>query len=663
MPGEQLRVTEGKEHGKAVEVEAELNIGRAATDAEGRLGDDPLLSRRHAKVARAANGQLTIEDLGSANGTFVNNEQIQAQRALALGDLVRVGSTVLQVTDAAGRVPEKTRMEGVPSGLDRAAEPAAELLVAEGAAQGRRIVLDEELLVGRAMTEDGRLGDDPELSRRHARLARRGGQLTIEDLGSANGTFVNGERVSEPRPLGVGDSVRMGQTTLEVVESGQAAEKATPAAAAPPAAPPSTPVEVPESPAAAEEVPPTAPEPVVREPEPAQRPPAPPPQQPAPARPPAPPPSPAPSPAPPRSPAPSPAPVTADDLELGAVFAGCRVEEIIGRGDMGVVYRADELALQRAVALKVIRPDNSREERFRQRFQRESRTAASIDHPNVIPILEAGDEDGTLFITMRLVEGTDLRALIADEGRVDPGRAARIVRQVGAGLDAAHKRGLVHRDVKPANVLLARGDHVYLSDFGLAKQATEGGGLTRQGSIVARAEYVAPEQITEDRVDARTDVYALGCLLFESLTGQAPFAGDGGNAMMAHVDAPPPSAAALVPGLPAAFDQVVSRAMAKNPDDRYQSAGDLGDAAMVAAGELRQAGAESVVATGPAAPVGPQSPQAPATPAQAAQAEVEAPREERKSRGGEVLPFAIAVGILVVLVVLVLIALSAISKL
>ena len=145
---------------------------------------------------------------------------------------------------------------------------------------------------------------------------------------------------------------------------------------------------------------------------------------------------------------------------------------------MGVVHRADELALQRDVALKVIRPEHSGEARFRERFRRESMAAASIDHPNVIPILDAGEEDGVLYITMRLVEGTDLRALLAADGALEPARAARIIRQVGGALDAAHARGLVHRDIKPANVLLARGDHVYLSDFGLAKRAEEAGGLT-----------------------------------------------------------------------------------------------------------------------------------------------------------------------------------------
>jgi serine/threonine protein kinase len=302
---------------------------------------------------------------------------------------------------------------------------------------------------------------------------------------------------------------------------------------------------------------------------------------------------------------------------------------------MGIVYRAEELALQRRVALKLILPEHSQEARFRERFRRESQVAASIDHPNVIPVLEAGDENGVLFIRMRLVEGTDLRALIAAEGRIDPLRIARIVRQVGAALDAAHARGLVHRDVKPANVLLARADHVYLSDFGIAKRASEVGGLTRQGSILARAEYVAPEQITEDRVDALTDVYALGCLLFEALTGEAPFAASkGGAAMLAHVDAPPPSPVELCPDLPLQFDEVVRRALAKQPGERYPSAGDLGQAALVAAGGLRRASAESVVATGEAAPYapGPELPTPPRSGDEAEEVLAAAPRAPGRPR-------------------------------
>jgi serine/threonine protein kinase len=262
---------------------------------------------------------------------------------------------------------------------------------------------------------------------------------------------------------------------------------------------------------------------------------------------------------------------------------------------MGVVYRAEELALQRRVALKLIRPEHSGDERFRERFRREAGVAAAIDHPNVIPIFDAGDENELLYITMRLVDGTDLRALIAAEGRLDPLRAAHIVRQMGAGLDAAHARGMLHRDVKPSNVLLGREDHVYLSDFGLAKPLASTGGLTRHGTVVARAEYVAPEQVLGERVDARVDIYALGCVLFEALTGEPPLSASSGR-----FDAPPPSVVELRPDLPPDFDDVVRRAMARDPNERYPSGGDLGRAALVAAGGLRQAGPWSIVATGAA---------------------------------------------------------------
>jgi pSer/pThr/pTyr-binding forkhead associated (FHA) protein len=553
MAGEQLWVTEGKERGKRLSVDADLLIGRVAPEDDGRLGDDPEISRRHARVSRGADGQLTIEDVGSANGTFVNDERIDAPRTLDLGDVVRVGKTVLQVTDRSGAVPEKSRpptgaAAGEPPSMT--AEAGEELVVTAGTAPGRRLTLRDELVIGRGVSGEGRLSDDHELSRRHARVARdASGQLTIEDLGSANGTFVNGERVRGRQVLKVGDSVQIGSTTLQLTDVERA--PAPPAPATPPPAP-------------------------------AKRPPAP------------------------------ATPTTdreglASELPLGSVFAGCRVEEVISHGDMGVVYRAEELALQRRVALKLILPEHSRDERFRERFRRESRIAAAIDHPNVIPIFDAGDEDGVLFITMRLVEGTDMRALIAAQGRIEPRRAARIVRQVGAALDAAHARGMLHRDIKPSNVLLAREDHVYLSDFGLAKRAASVGGLTRQGSIVARAEYVAPEQILNERVDARADIYALGCLLFEALTGEAPFARwrEGSEPLaqaLAHLDAPRPSPVELCPDLPREFDDVVRRAMAKDPSERYPSAGDLGQAALVAAGGLRRASPWSVVATGEAAP-------------------------------------------------------------
>ncbi len=568
MAGDQLRVTEGKERGKFLSVDVDLLIGRHAPEDEGRLGGDPEISRRHARVSRGADRQLAIEDLGSANGTYVNGERIAAPRTLEAGDVIRIGKTVLEVTDAASEPvfePPPAELPGF------SAEARAVLVITAGNAVGRRLTVGEELVIGRRAEGEGKLSDDVELSRRHARVIRSaGGQLTIEDLGSANGTFVNGERVRGRRTLKVGDSIRVGSTTMEL--AAPEAEPAPPAAAAPSAAA--------APPAAADAAP--APSGPVASARPA------PPAAPATPR---------------RRPPPSPPPPGGvSELPLGSVFAGCRVEAMISQGDMGVVYRADELALQRPVALKLILPEYSRDERFRERFRRESKIAAAIDHPNVIPVFDAGDEGGVLYILMRLVEGTDLRALIAAEGQIDPLRAARIVRQVGAALDAAHARGMLHRDIKPSNVLLARRDHVYLTDFGLAKEVTATEALTRGQTIVARAEYVAPEQILNERVDARADIYALGCLLFEALTGEAPFARwTGGPGALAHLDAPRPIPSDMRPNLPPEFDVVVQRAMATDPAERYPSAGDLGEAVLVAAGGLRRARPESVVATGEAA--------------------------------------------------------------
>ncbi len=540
MAHEQLRVTDGEEGGRRLSVDGELLIGRGAPGDDGRLGQDPELSRLHARLTRDAEGRLTIEDLGSANGTFLNDEPIDTPRILAAGDVVRMGRTVLQVTDSAGAVPE-------PPSASPA--PVPELVITAGSSAGRRLTLGEELILGREGSGDGELSDDRELSRRHARVAGDpDGRLTIEDLGSANGTFVNGDRVYGRQLLELGDTVRIGSTTMQLVEAGQApAPAVAPPAPSAPAPPPPV-------------LPPRPPTPAVD----LER--------------------------------------LASQLPPGSVFAGCRVEQVIGHGDMGVVYRAEELALERRVALKLILPEHSGQERFRERFQREAAVAAAIDHPNVIPIFDAGDEGGVLYITMRLVDGTDLRALIAGEGRIEPLRAARIVRQVAAALDAAHARGMIHRDVKPSNVLLGREDHVYLSDFGLAKRVASVAELTRHGSMVARAEYVAPEQILNQRVDARADIYALGCLLFEALTGETPFARwSGGPEALAHLEAPRPSAVALCPDLPPEFDDVLQRAMAIEPGDRYPSAGDFGQAALVAAGGLRQARSWSVVATGEAA--------------------------------------------------------------
>lgn len=242
----------------------------------------------------------------------------------------------------------------------------------------------------------------------------------------------------------------------------------------------------------------------------------------------------------------------------------------------------------------------------RERFQRESRLLASIDHPNVITVFEAGEASGQLFISMRWVDGTDLRGLVSANGNLDPGRAAAIVTQVGAALDAAHGRGLVHRDVKPANVLIERrngSDHAWLTDFGLSKQVDSNDSLTASGHWVGTLDYIAPEQIQGGRVDARADVYALGCVFFHALTGRVPYARDSEPAKLwAHMNEPPPSAREQRPELPEELDRVIARAMAKDPADRYPSAGDLSRAALAAARGAAPAEPERSVATGAAAP-------------------------------------------------------------
>src|SRR4051794_5889374 len=270
---------------------------------------------------------------------------------------------------------------------------------------------------------------------------------------------------------------------------------------------------------------------------------------------------------------------------------------------MGVVYRATQLGLDRTVALKVVAPAFAHDEEFRARFQRESKLAASIEHPNVIPVYEAGQQDGTLFLAMRYVDGTDLKTLLNREGRIEPIRAARFVSQIANALDAAHAAGLVHRDVKPANALLAAQDHVYLTDFGLTKRAASGSAMTKTGQMVGTVDYVAPEQVEGGSVDARTDVYSLACVFYHLLTGRVPFDKPTEMAkLFAHVHEAPPRPSDVVQGLPGTVDDVVWRGMAKEPTKRYLSAGDLGRAALAAAEHKALAEPERSVARGEAAP-------------------------------------------------------------
>ena len=277
------------------------------------------------------------------------------------------------------------------------------------------------------------------------------------------------------------------------------------------------------------------------------------------------------------------------DLGIGTEFAGHRIEALTARGGMGVIYRATHLRLGRTVGLKLVASELAQDSKRRERFKRESRIAASIDHPNVIPIYEAGEEDGTLFISMRWVDGTDLRTLVDLEGQLDQARAANLVSQVADALDAAHARNLIHRDVKPANVLVTDRDHVYLTDFGLSRHAASEDDLTNPGHWVGSVDYVAPEQIQGLPVTPRTDVYSLGCVLYELLAGRAPYVRETDIAKLwAHVNAAPPSLLPVRPDLPPRFDQIVRRATSKSPSQRYESAGALGEAVRSAAGAARK---------------------------------------------------------------------------
>src|SRR3954469_3512025 len=262
------------------------------------------------------------------------------------------------------------------------------------------------------------------------------------------------------------------------------------------------------------------------------------------------------------------------ELAVGSTFADHIIRGVAGRGGMGVVYRAVHLALKRQVALKVIGAEYSEQPEFRERFQRECETAASIQHPRVVPIYHAGEEDGRLYVTMRYVEGSDLYRLL-QRGRLEPREAAKLVGQVAEALDAAHLRGIVHRDVKPANILIDADGSALLTDFGLTKNLRDRA-LTSDGTFVGTLDYAAPEQFRGDSVDARTDVYALGCVLYQALSGRVPYPRETDAAKMyAHMESPPPSVTVLVEEVPESLSWVVQRAMAKEPADRFQSAGEM----------------------------------------------------------------------------------------
>jgi serine/threonine-protein kinase len=306
------------------------------------------------------------------------------------------------------------------------------------------------------------------------------------------------------------------------------------------------------------------------------------------------------------------------DLTQGATIAGCRLEELAGRGGMGVVWRATQLALDRPVAIKVIAPRLAQDVGFRERFQRESQLAASIEHPNVIPVYEAGELEGTLYLIMRWVHGTDLRERLLEHGPLQAPEAIRLLRPVASALAAAHRRGLIHRDIKPANVLIAIGDqdqdeHVYLTDFGIARRS-DSQGMTRTGVLVGTVDYMSPERIEGGKGTPASDIYAFGCMLYETLTGHVPFDRSADLAkMFAHINEPVPT-----DGLPPSLAPIVERAMAKRPEDRFTSASELAAALDQAASPTTATAAPVTQGPDPGptvlAPSDPAEPTAPAPP-------------------------------------------------
>ncbi|ULE34078.1 serine/threonine-protein kinase [Mycobacterium sp. IDR2000157661] len=271
------------------------------------------------------------------------------------------------------------------------------------------------------------------------------------------------------------------------------------------------------------------------------------------------------------------------DSRLGTTFGPYELQSLIGVGGMGEVYRAYDTARERTVALKVLRADMAADPDFQERFRRESRVAARLQEPHVIPVHDFGDIDGVLYIDMRLVEGASLKELLRTAGALPPSRAVSVIGQVAAALDAAHGNGLVHRDIKPENVLLTPDDFVYLVDFGIAHGGGEAS-VTKTGLVLGSCAYMAPERISGERGGPASDVYSLACLLYECLTGRAPFeAGDLREVMGAHLFTAPPRPSIMRRGVGRGFDDVVARGMAKKPADRFPTAGDLAKAAAAAA--------------------------------------------------------------------------------
>ena len=262
----------------------------------------------------------------------------------------------------------------------------------------------------------------------------------------------------------------------------------------------------------------------------------------------------------------------------GRTWGRYRVDRLLGAGGMGIVYRAVHVDLGRPVAIKILKPDLALEPGLLERFKAEARAAASLNHPNLAVVHDVGEADGFHYFVMDLVEGEDLAALIDRQGRLSVEQALALAEQIARALDHAHGRGVVHRDVKPQNTLLAQDGTVKVTDFGIAR-ALEGSRMTATGTLVGTPEYLAPEQALGQPTDARADVYALGIVLFEMLTGHVPFSAETPVAVALHqINTPPPSPSTLVPGIPPEVETLVMRALAKRPDERFPSAGVLAEA-------------------------------------------------------------------------------------
>ena len=353
---------------------------------------------------------------------------------------------------------------------------------------------------------------------------------------------------------------------------------------------------------------------------------------------------------------------------IGDEFAGYRLVSLLGHGGMSIVYRAEHIALERTVALKLLSPRLSDDEDFRERFQRESKVAASLEHPNIIPIYEAGGENGVFYIAMRYVDGADLKTRLKESGRLEAQQVVSFVAQVAAALEAAHARGLIHRDVKPANILIAPGaglegsDHVYLSDFGVAKN-TGAAGLTKTGLFVGTAEYASPEQIEGKELDGRADIYSLGCVTYEALTGAPTYEKESEVAMMyAHLLEPPPKLSERRPDLGFPVDEVIAKAVAKSRDDRYARPSEFALALRQAVGANAPVGPETILAgsalTAPAAPAEKPAEPEPTptepepTPQPTAAAAAGASNRRKLIAGGGILAVIVAAGVLIPLLAL-----------